>query len=91
MEDKRREMMGEQEETRRPIERLGLIIYTLYSIGVMSSCAKVKAPIGVNYALLGMVLVCWILFLVKYGSFHSRTMVELLCMHGMLLLHILSF
>ena len=89
MEDKRREMMGEQEETRRPIERLGLIIYTLYSIGVMSSCAKVKAPIGVNYALLGMVLVCWILFLVKYGSFHSRTMVELLCMHGMLLLHIL--
>lgn len=81
--------MGGMEESRRPIERLGLIIYTLYSIGVMFSCMKVNAPIGVNYALLGLVLVCWILYFGKYGSFHSRTMVELLCMHGMLLMHIL--
>lgn len=84
-----KEIMGGLEETRRPIERVGLIIYTLYSIGVMSSCVKVNAPIGVNYALFGMIVVCWILFFVKYGSFHSRTMVELLCMHGMLLLHVL--
>lgn len=89
MEKKQREMMGGEKAAQSPIERLGLILYTLYNMGVVFSCMRSKAPIGVSYAMSIMVVFCWIFYLAKYRDFHFRTTVETLCMHGMLFLYVL--
>lgn len=89
MEKIHREIMGGEKEAQRPIERLGLILYTIYNLGIMFFCMRVKAPMGVSCAMGMMVVLCWILYLAKYRDFHFRTTVETLCMHGMLFLYVL--
>lgn len=89
MEKIHREIMGGEKEAQRPIERLGLILYTIYNMGVVFFCIRVEAPMGVSCVMSMMVALCWIFYLAKYRDFHFRTTVETLCMHGMLFLYVL--
>ena len=97
MEKKRGEMMeaqkvaqgAAQRAAQRPMERLGLLLYSLYNLGIMLSCIKEKAPGGVIYVMSIMVVICWIFHLANYRDFHFRTTIVTLCMYGMLFLHVL--
>ena len=89
MEKKRREMMEQQRMAQRPIERLGLLLYSLYNLGIMLSCINEKAPSGVICVMSIMVITCWIFHFANYRDFHFRTTIVALCMHGMLLFDVL--
>ena len=89
MEKKRREMMEQQRMAQRPMERLGLLLYSLYNLGIMLSCSNAKAPSGVIYVMSMMVIICWIFHFTNFRDLHFRTTIVTLCMHGMLFLYVL--
>lgn len=71
------------------IERLVLIVYTLYTIGLITYNDEELYSRWITYINLSSLLISWIFFLLRYRHYHFRATVTTIGMHIMLFTNII--